>query len=81
MTFSLADVNQHDWHTWGVVWTKSKVTFVLDGHAWAQVTNVKAIPTKPLRLDLEQQTYCALHFACPSAPVHTNVAWVAEYQQ
>ncbi len=81
VTFSLAKVNQQDWHTWGVVWTKSKVTFVLDGHAWAQVTDAKAIPTQPLRLDLEQQTYCGLHFACPTAPVHTNVAWVAEYQQ
>jgi len=80
-TFYFGNVNHQQWHTWGVVWTASKVTFVLDGHAWAQVTNRHAIPTQPLRLDLEQQTYCALHFACPSAPMHTNVAWVAEYQQ
>jgi len=79
-SFSFANVNQSDWHTWGVVWTATKVSFVLDGRVWAEMTDPKAIPTQPLRLDLEQQTYCALHFACPSATTRTNVAWVAEYQ-
>jgi len=80
-SFYFSKIKPQQWHTWGVVWTKSKVTFVLDGQSWAQLTNQAAIPTQTLRLDIEQQTYCALHFACPSKPTQTHVAWVAEYQQ
>jgi outer membrane protein OmpA-like peptidoglycan-associated protein len=33
-----------------------------------------------MTLDLQQQTYCASNYACPTADVSTDVDWVAEYK-
>lgn len=77
----LNKVSLTNWNTWGVVWTKTKLIFVVNGRAWATITDRQLIPTSALRLDLEQQTYCSFHYACPSGPASMLVDWVAEYQR
>lgn len=73
-------VNMEQWHTWGVVWTATKILYTLDGHVWGVVTNPAAIPHQPMSLHIQQQTWCSSNFACPTAPESTLVDWVAEYQ-
>lgn len=72
-------VSMLTWNTWGVVWTPTKIIYVVNGRAWGVITNLKAIPRIPMRLDLEQRTECTIHQQCPSAPVQMQVDWVAEY--
>lgn len=67
------------WHTWGVVWTRSSVTYVVDGRVWSSVHNASEVPHVRMRLDFEQRTMCDLHRQCPSVPVTMSIDWVAEY--
>lgn len=67
------------WHTWGVIWTPTALTYVLDGHVWGRVTTPAAIPHVAMSVHLQQQTWCSHHFACPTSLVSTQVAWVARY--
>ena len=67
------------WHTWGVVWTKTQIRYILDGHVWGIITVKNEIPSIPMNLDLEQRTGCTHHVQCPHAPVHFKIDWVAEY--
>jgi hypothetical protein len=73
------NVDMTQWHTWGVVWTPNSLTYVLDGKVWGRVTDASAIPTQPMTLHLQQQTWCASGWACPTTPQSTLVDWVAEY--
>ena len=74
-------VNMMDWNTWGVVWTAKEIVYVVNGHVWGVITNPKAIPRLPMRLDLEQRTECTIHAQCPKVPqVQMQVDWVAEYR-
>ena len=72
-------VNMLLWHTWGVIWTPTTLIYTLDGHAWGSVTTPAAIPHVAMSVHLQQQTWCSARFACPTAPVSTQVAWVARY--
>ncbi len=72
-------VNMLAWNTWGVVWTPTKIIYVVNGRAWGVITNPQAIPRIPMRLDIEQRTECTIHQQCPSSPVQMQVDWVAEY--
>jgi len=72
-------INMRAWHTWGVIWTPGSVTYVVDGRAWASLSDVTQIPNLPMRMDLEQRTKCAVGAQCPSAPVSMLVNWVVEY--
>ncbi len=72
-----ADLTQ--WHTWGVVWTPTSVTYTLDGVAYASVQNSAGIPQQAMTLDIQQQTWCSSGFACPTSPQQLQVDWVAEY--
>jgi hypothetical protein len=67
------------WHTWGVVWTPTSITYTVDGKVWGTITNASEIPTIAMTLDLQQQTWCSSGWACPSAPQSMLVDWVAEY--
>lgn len=67
------------WHTWGVVWSPSSITYVLDGKVWGSVTARDEIPTTKMTLDFEQRTLCNLGRECPAHPVALQVDWVAEY--
>jgi beta-glucanase (GH16 family) len=72
-------IDMTQWHTWGVVWTPSSITYTVDGQVWATVTNASAIPNIPMWLSLQSQTWCASSWACPTAPQTMQVDWVAEY--
>ena len=78
----LDNVNMTLWHTWGVIWTPTSLTYTVDGRAWASVTGSAAqFPNVPMHLALQQQTWCGASpvWACPSAPQSMQINWVAEY--
>jgi hypothetical protein len=72
-------INMSLWHTWGVVWSPTKILYIVDGQVWGSINVVYAIPSIPMTLDMEQRTECALGRQCPSQPVSMLVDWVAEY--
>jgi len=72
--------NATQWHTYGVQWTPTSITFTIDGHpAGAVVSNsgLPAWPNIPMNLALQSQNLG------PVQPTHTietlTVDWVAEY--
>jgi beta-glucanase (GH16 family) len=72
-------VDMTQWHTYGVVWTPTTLTYTVDGRVWGEVTKASEIPTIAMTLDLTQQTWCASGFACPTSPQSMQIDWVAEY--
>jgi hypothetical protein len=72
-------INMMQWHTFGVVWTRTSIVYVVDGSAWASILTPSHIPRVRMRLDLEQRTMCALGRDCPVRPVSMLVDWIAEY--
>jgi len=77
---ALGNVDMTKWHTWGVIWTPTSITYTVDGNAWGSVAVGAEIPNVPMTLDLQQQTWCDSGWACPSAPQSMQVDWVAEYR-
>ncbi len=73
-------INMTKWHTWGVIWSPKSIKYIVDGVVWGSITTATEIPNIPMRLDLQQQTWCAQDRLCPSVPVSMIVNWVAEYQ-
>jgi len=71
--------NMKLWHTWGVIWTPSSITYTLDGRVWGVLAVQKDIPTVRMTLDFEQVTHCSSNRDCPTAPQNMYVDWVAEY--
>ncbi len=72
-------IDMTQWHTWGVIWTPTSVTYTVDGNVWGSVTVASDIPSQPMTLDIQQQTWCSSSFACPTSDESTDVDWVAEY--
>jgi len=72
-------VDMTQWHTWGVIWTPTVITFTVDGLLWGRFTIPSAISTLPMTLDLQQRTGCTTGFVCPTAPESMLVDWVTEY--
>jgi hypothetical protein len=77
-TYSL-DMTQ--WHTFGVIWTSTSITYTVDGNVWGTVTKASEVPQIGMTLDLTQQTWCKSGFACPTTPQSMQIDWVAEYSQ
>lgn len=77
------DTNQDltQWHTWGVIWSSTSVIYTVDGQEWASVTNPAEISQAPMTLNIQQQTWCANGWGCPTASqtASLQVDWVAEY--
>jgi beta-glucanase (GH16 family) len=71
--------NMRLWHTWGVIWTRSSITYTLDGRVWGVFTVARDIPRVRMTLDVEQVTNCPLNRDCPTAHENMYVDWVAEY--
>jgi beta-glucanase (GH16 family) len=69
------------WHTWGVIWTPTTITYVVDGTVWGRVTNAAESPSVPMNLDFEQLTHCSAGRQCPTRPVSMMIDWVAEYSK
>ncbi len=76
---SHVSIDLTQWHTWGVIWTPTSITYTVDGRVWGRVTDPSTIPSIPMTLDLQQQTWCSSGWACPSAPQSMQIDWVAEY--
>lgn len=72
-------IDMTQWHTWGVIWTPTSVTYTVDGSVWGTVTDAAAIPDQPMTLNLQQQIWCSSGFACPTVPESMDINWVAEY--
>jgi hypothetical protein len=72
-------INMTKWHTWGIIWTPTSVTYTVDGQIWGSVSVQSEIPTIPMTLDLEQRTKCASGEDCPTHSISLQVDWVAEY--
>jgi hypothetical protein len=76
------DSNGTAWHTYGVQWTPSAMTYTIDGQVWASVSRSSLSspdqwPTIPMNLTLQSQNQDS---AQPSGTIETmTVAWVAEY--
>ena len=70
------------WHTYGVQWTPSAITYTIDGRVWASVSRGSLSspaqwPTIPMNLTLQSQNQAS---AQPGGTIETmTVAWVAEY--
>lgn len=73
------DINMTQWHTWGVIWTPTSVTYTVDGRVWGRLSTRGTIPNIPMTLDFEQRTICSEDRQCPTTPVNMYVDWVAEY--
>ena len=71
--------NMKKWHTWGVIWTPSSITYTLDGRVWGEFAVGKDIPKVRMTLDFEQVTQCPSNRDCPTAQQNMYVDWVAEY--
>jgi beta-glucanase (GH16 family) len=72
-------IDMTQWHTWGVVWTPTSITYTVDGQSWGTFTVPSEISSQPMSLHIQQQTWCSSGFACPTSPESTDVDWVAEY--
>lgn len=76
------NVQASQWHTYGVEWTPSSLTYTIDGQAWATVyssslSSPAQWPSQNMDLDIQAEN---LGSAQPSGPIETlTVAWVAEY--
>lgn len=73
-------VDETQWHTWGVIWTPTSILYTIDGRVWGEITNPVEVPTVPMTLHIQQQTWCSSGFACPTSDQSTQVDWVAEYE-
>jgi outer membrane protein OmpA-like peptidoglycan-associated protein len=73
------NIDMTAWHTWGVIWTPTSITYTVDGNVWGTVTNPSVIPHQPMTLHIQQQTWCSSGFACPTSPQSTDINWVADY--
>jgi beta-glucanase (GH16 family) len=74
------DSDGTEWHTYGVEWTPTSITFTIDGQpagAVVQNSGLPAWPDIPMNLALQSEN---LGPAQPSQSIDTmTVAWVAEY--
>jgi len=81
MDYRTVNIDMTQWHTWGVIWTPTSITFTVDGVVWGSITVASEIPNIPMTLDLDQQTMCGagVNWGCPTTPQSMDVNWVAEY--
>lgn len=74
-------IDMTKWHTWGVIWTPTSVTYTVDGTKWGGTTNPVESPTIPMTLDFEQRTLCSVGRQCPTKRTSMLIDWVAEYSK
>jgi len=75
-------VSATQWHTYGIMWTPTSITYTIDGRPAgvvqeSQLSPPAQWPNIPMNLDLQSQN---LGSAQPNGSVETmTVAWIAEY--
>jgi hypothetical protein len=72
-------IDMTQWHTWGVIWSPTSIIYTVDGNVWGTVTKTAEIPTIPMHISLQSQTFCSAGWACPTVNNSLLVDWVAEY--
>ncbi len=72
-------LNMLKWHTWGLIWTPTSVTYTVDGYEWGAVHSRQQVPHTKMTLDLEQRSLCGIKQQCPHQPTSLRVDWVVEY--
>jgi hypothetical protein len=73
-------INIKHWHTWGVIWTPTTITFTVDGHAWGAVTSASEIPRVPMSLDIQSKSWCGIaNKPCATTNSLLLVDWVDVY--
>ena len=72
-------VDMTQWHTWGLIWSPTSITYTVDGNVWGIVNDPAAIPNQMMTLHVQQQTWCQSGSACPTSPQTMQVDWVAEF--
>jgi len=77
-------VDATQWHTYGVAWNSSTITYYVDGTAWATIPNPE--PSGTHALDLPQKLFMQIETYDDNLPtsatpkvVNLNVDWVAVY--
>jgi len=75
----ITSIDMTQWHTWGVIWTPTSITYTVDGTVWGNVTTPSEISSVPMTLDLQQQTWCSSGYACPTTPQSMQIDWVSEF--
>lgn len=80
VSFGRKTIDITHWHTWGVIWTPTSVTYTVDGYEWGQVTAANEIPHLPMTLDLQTQSWCGISGEpCPYADSVFQIDWVEVY--
>lgn len=72
-------IGMSQWHTWGLIWTPTSISYVVDGQVWGFISAKSEITVKPMTLDFEQLAFCQAGRLCPQRPVSMLIDWVAEY--
>lgn len=74
-------VNLRQWHTFGVIWTRTSLVFTLDGVVWGETTRRAVVPHQAMTLDIDQQAWCngTKWASCPRGAAALQVDWVVEY--
>ena len=75
------------WHTYGIIWSKGKVQYVLDGHIWGTLTSTTAvIASVPMTLAIQtqawnckQETWEYCQTTATPLNVNMDIDWVAYY--
>jgi hypothetical protein len=73
-------INVLKWHTWGVVWTPTEITFIVDGYAYGTVTEPWEIPNLSMELDMQMESWCGISPDCPTVPSSMLIDWVTIYE-
>lgn len=76
---NLGGPNLTQWHTFGVIWTPTSLTFTIDGNRWGTFRDAAEVPHQLMTLDLEQRPACRFN-TCTAAAQSLLVDWVAEYR-
>ena len=71
------------WHTYGIEWTPTTITYTIDGHQWGTIINKSQLstpaqwPSINMDLDLQSENLGPVQ---PAGPIESmTVDWVAEY--
>jgi len=83
MTFSpavqqFAPTDQNGWHTATTEWDKTAVRFYWDGVLVTTVTN--AVPTKPMRVTLQAETFIGQGAVPTSSTGHVDIDWISIWE-
>lgn len=80
-THLFVGVDLTQWHTYGVEWTPTRLTYTLDGHAWGSMTGL-AVPHIPMNLAIQTQALRDVGPVSLATPrdVTYAVDWVSIYR-